>query len=358
MTRPTGKPRGRPKKITRPSVNNTATLAAVPPPPTAAPLPGSAEAIAEIQAEIRKSPVARLDLSKIMDYHTNQELRELRADLAAAEADVAAAHVLLDETLGHLKAEIALHKTTIDIGCELGEKLTQLSAEQAPLEAFRSAARSVEARVAGELAEAKAVEDRARERKAAKEQRDAAYLIELSRRRQAAWEKIGPLKTNLAQIERDLGEGGLGNTLTRQRRDDKALVQQQIDELQKIVAQPDTPAPDLAPTPAAPAPAPAARSAARSGPVGINPLAEIQERLLLEPTLEERSEAEKGLWVQKPETTSAEDWAANQERVRTAGNATGYALKMAGLEPFTHAGDIETARKKGFILKPRRRPGF
>lgn len=198
-----------------------------------------------------------------------------------------------------------------------------------------------------------------------------------------AREKIVPLRERLRALE-SLKDTHPYNShpfdwksqlMVKEWTEDKEWVQKQIDELQKIVDAKEPVSEELPEPELEPEPAPAAlgdvsgihETSAKAVPVVPAPRSgssfdpTIQDRLLLEPTLEDRQRAERteraeteraetptaaGIWAQKFEGMSDEEWAANQERVRTDPNATPLSMRKWGLSPLTDIAEIEAARTR------------
>jgi hypothetical protein len=176
--KPSGRPTGRPKKPVDPSVNSNAksdapaSLQSTDAAPAHA--PGSPEMIATIQAAILKSPVVRLDLAKIMDYHTGEELKNLRAELKTAKDEVGT----LTEKITSLTTAAAQQQKTIT---QQRDEIDRLETANAGLQAFHDAAHSEEVRIIGDKAETARLAELARVKREKADARAvviAAFIIE------------------------------------------------------------------------------------------------------------------------------------------------------------------------------------
>jgi DNA repair exonuclease SbcCD ATPase subunit len=181
--KPTGNPTGRPKKIQDaqldPAVINTAS-------PAPAPAEILAQKIATVEAKILKSPVARLDLSKMLDGYKNEDLKQLRADLAEAKDRIVydtrleAATALImsyEEQIKDLETEVA---TLEDDVAKAAEEKTEYLAQcpscvtlQKEVDRTREPAASWKARVEQLAAEAEA----ARLQEQQNEKKRARYTV-------------------------------------------------------------------------------------------------------------------------------------------------------------------------------------
>jgi hypothetical protein len=347
---------GRPKKIV------------APPALAATPAPGSPEMIAAIQTALLSPDITiarSAALVAALKYNTDEERKKLRADLAEANA-----------TIDSLEVKLVAAKLLIDSHkeeeAEYEAELKELNSANAVLQAWKDGAHTVEARVAGELAAQKEIEAQA----ARAEQKRIDDARERDAQIRDAQERIGPLKEKLKTImslqythpySQQLSNPPrmpfdvFGQNLVQDWLTDKAWVAKQIDDLQNIIdGKVPAPAPPatapLGPNAAAPTPAPSA--APTPSQSSFDPA--IQERLATMPTLEERAEMEKaeGVFAQKPEDMTSEEWEANRKRVAALGNSTEFAKRKWGLLPLTEREireeieRIEVIRQREGLVSP------